>query len=45
MMADEIFGGEEVQELRGLDIGRIIPLDMEMTRYYIGVVLERVVVN
>lgn len=32
MMADEIFGREEVQELRDLDIGRIIPLGMEMTK-------------
>ena len=32
MMADGIFGREEVQELRGQDSGRIIPLDTEMTK-------------
>lgn len=30
--ADEIFAREEVQELRGLTIGRILPLGMEMTK-------------
>lgn len=33
MMADEIYEREEVQELRGLDIGRIILLGMEMTKH------------
>lgn len=30
--ADEICAREEVQELRGLTIGRILPLGMEMTK-------------
>lgn len=33
MMADEIFGREEVQELRDLDIGRITPFGVEMTKH------------
>lgn len=44
-VADKIFGREEVQELRGWDIGRIIPFDMEMTKNEIGVVLQRVIVS
>lgn len=33
MMADEIYERKKVQELRGLDIGRIIPLGMDMTKH------------
>lgn len=44
-VADKIFGREEVQELSGWDIGRIIPFDMETTKNYIGVVLQRVIVS
>lgn len=44
-VADNIFGREEVQELSGWDIGRIIPFDTETTKNYIGVVLQRVIVS
>lgn len=44
-VADKILGREEGQELRGRDIGRIIPFDMEMTKNEIGVVLQRVIVS
>lgn len=44
-MADEGIGREEVQELRGQESGRIIPLVMEMTKNWIGVVLESVIMS
>lgn len=44
-VADKILGREEVQELRGGDIGRIIPFDMEMTKNEIGVVLQSMIVS